>query len=101
MRKPKPSFDEILDLARRGTDDGDLSAAPGFATRVAALWAHGPLDPGWLALWERAVSWGAAVTVTACLLTALFCRDDFNAASRAADTFAAFGGLDNDGPGAF
>src|SRR6185436_13368195 len=98
MRKPKPTLDEILALARRGASDQDLAAAPEFATRVAARWAHGQRDPGWLALWERAVSWGAAAALAACLVTFWFCRDDFNPTTRAADTLAAFSGLDDDTP---
>jgi hypothetical protein len=101
MRKQKPSFNEILGLARRGASDADLAAAPGFATRVAARWAHGQSEPGWLALWDRAVSWGAVATLAACLITVWVCRDDFSPTTRAADTFAAFGGLDNYGDEAF
>ena len=76
-------------------NDDDLAAAPGFATRVAARWADTPRGPGWLALWERAVSWGAAATLAVCLLTVWFCHDDFSATSRAAESFAAFAGIDD------
>ena len=93
MNKKKSRFDEFIVLARRVADDGDLSAPPGFATRVAARWANAPRERGWFALWERAVGWGATVTVAVCLLTAWFCRDDFSATNRAADSFAAFAGL--------
>ena len=94
MNDQKPRFDEFIALARRGLNDGDLAAPPGFATRVAARWASAPRGLGWFTLWERAVSWGAAATLAVCLLTVWFCHDDFSAISRAADTFAAFAGLD-------
>jgi hypothetical protein len=89
-------FDEFIALARRGASDGDLAAMPGFATRLAARWAHAPRAPGWLALWERAVGWGAAATLAVCLITVWFCRADFSPTTRAADTFAAFAELDED-----
>ena len=94
MNEKKPRFDEFIALARRGLSDGDLASAPGFATRVAARWVGSPREPGWLVLWERVVSWGAAATLAVCLLTVWFCHDDFSATTRAADSFAAFAGLD-------
>lgn len=95
MSEKKKQFDELIALARRGLNDGELAAAPGFATRVAARWAGTPRGPGWLALWERAVSWGAAGTLAVCLFTVWFCHDDFSATTRAADSLAAFAGLDD------
>ena len=97
MNDQKPRFDEFIALARRGATEGDLAAAPGFATRIAARWTDAPRDRGWLALWERAVAWGAAGTLAVCLFTAWFCRDDFGATTRAADDLAAFAGLDDNG----
>ena len=97
MNGKKPRFDEFITLARRGVDDGDLAPAPGFATRVAAHWAGTPRGPGWLALWERAVSWGAVATLAVCLLTIWFCRADFSATTRAADSLAGFAGVDESG----
>jgi len=94
MKDKKPGFDQFIELARRGFNDGDLDAPPGFAARLAARWADAPLGHGLLALWERTVSWGAAVTLAVCLLTAWFCRADFTATTRAADGFADFAGLD-------
>ena len=97
MNDQKPRFDEFIALARRGVNEGDLAAAPGFATRVAARWADAPRGPGWLALWERAVSWGAASTLAVCLFTVWFCREDFSTTTRAAEDLAAFAGLDDSG----
>lgn len=97
MNDQKPPFDEFIAQARRGATEGDLAAAPGFANRIAARWADAPRGPGWLALWERAVSWGAAITFAVCLFTAWFCREDFSATTRAADSFAVFAGLDDSG----
>ena len=97
MNDKKPRFDEFIALARRGVNDGDLDAAPGFATRIAARWTDAPRDCGWLDLWERAVSWGAAATLAVCLLTFWFCREDFSPTTLAAESFAAFAGLDEHG----
>jgi len=97
MKNKKASFEKFIALARRGLKEGDLAAAPGFATRVAGRWAGGPRELGWLALWERALSWGVTATMVVCLLTAWFCRADFGAATHAADTLAEFAGLGDDG----
>jgi hypothetical protein len=97
MRHKKPPFDEFIALARRGLKDDEFATAPGFATRVAARWVDGPRERGWFPLWERAVSWGAVAALAVCLLTGWFCRADFSAATRAADGFAAFAGLDESG----
>ena len=97
MNDKKTRFDEFIALARRGANDGDLAAAPGFARRVAARWADAPRGLGWIALWERAVSWGAVATLAVCLFTVWFCRADFSATTRAADSLAAFAGVDESG----
>jgi hypothetical protein len=96
MKDKKPSFDEFITLARHAARDDEVAAAPSFITRVAARWANALLTTNWLALWERAVWWGAAGALAVCLLAAWFCRADFNASTRAADSFAAFTGLDED-----
>src|SRR5205809_2967866 len=94
MTDKKPGYDEFIALARRGLNDGDLTAAPGFAARVAARWTGSPPGGGWLAVWERALYWGSASTFAVCLLLAWFCRGDFSPTARAADSLAAFAGLD-------
>ena len=96
MNEKKPSFDELVGMARRGLNDHDLSAPPGFAHRVAARWANGTYQTGWLGFFERAVSWGAASALAMCLVVAWYCHADFNPSSRAADSFASFAGLDDD-----
>lgn len=96
MNDQKPRFDEFIALARRGATDGDLAAAPAFATRLAARWTDAPREIGWLTVWERAVSWGAAATLAVCLMTVWFCREDFSPTTRAAESFAAFAGLGDD-----
>jgi hypothetical protein len=101
MKDRKPDFDEFLRLSRQGLDEDDMAAPPGFAVRVAArgLGAERGTASNGFVLWERAVSWGAAATLAVCLVTAWYCRADFTAAGRAADSLAAFAELDGNNDG--
>ena len=93
MKSNKPEFSEIIALARRGTVDETIEVSPGLACRVAARWSKGPHKLNWFALIERVAPLGASAAVVLCLLTAWYCREDFGAITRAADSFADFAGL--------
>ncbi len=82
MRSGSDPFSAVLALARRAcvaqpqgeeTPSVDL-LPPGFAARVAAIWAGSPAVSGW-ELWERVSRWGVVVGLAVCAV-AFFLRSE-------------------------
>ena len=82
MRSGSDRFSAVLALARRACGaeahgeeaDPVEPLPPGFATRVAAIWAGSPAVSGW-ELWERVSRWGVVVGLAVCAV-AFFLRSE-------------------------